>query len=53
MKQSKKAKLPLAIQTVRSLSKPLGERELENVAGGTTWPSGPLSKCAQTTICTG
>jgi hypothetical protein len=52
MKQSKKAKLPLAIQTVRSLTKSV----LENVAGGTsyTFPSGPQSKChGDTTLCGG
>ena len=52
MKQSKKTKLPLSVQTVRSLT----EQVLENVAGGTiyTWtvPSGTRNKC-ETGLCTG
>ena len=53
MKQTKKSKLPLATQTVRSLTKPLSDDQLEGIAGGTTY-TWSLSKCANTTgaVCT-
>ncbi len=53
MKQSKKNKLPLASETIRSLSKPLLEDQLQEVVGGTLYTV-LYSKCAYSGgICTG
>ncbi len=51
MKQTKKTKLPLASETVRSLS--LRDDQLEAVAGGTYTYSVINSKCADSTLCNG